>query len=112
MQQLVDAIGKLTAQPIKYVIVGSDHGDHTGGNSAFPESAIFVSHPTSKATLEQAAANPKRDPKAPRVVIPTEVVSDKRTIKLGGTQLDILHLGRAHTGGDLMVSLPRKKSSG
>lgn len=109
VQQLVAAIGKLTPQPIKYVVVGSDHGDHTGGNSAFPESAIFIGHPTSKANLETQASNPKRDPKAPRVMIPTELVSDKRTIKMGGTQIDILHLGRGHTGGDLMVYLPREK---
>src|SRR5579883_775402 len=31
----VDAIKKVTSQPIKYVIVGSEHGDHTGGNAAF-----------------------------------------------------------------------------
>jgi glyoxylase-like metal-dependent hydrolase (beta-lactamase superfamily II) len=34
-QAMVDTIRKLTPQPIKYVIVGSDHGDHTGGNTAF-----------------------------------------------------------------------------
>lgn len=32
-QEMVDAIAKLTPQPIKYVIICSDHGDHTAGNS-------------------------------------------------------------------------------
>src|SRR5262245_33253030 len=33
---LVDWIRTKTPQPIRYVIVCSDHGDHTGGNTAFP----------------------------------------------------------------------------
>ena len=69
---MVDWIAKTTTQPIKYVIVGSDHGDHTVGNAAFPENATFISHPTSKKVLETA--------KSAR--IPTETVDDRRTITL------------------------------
>src|SRR6185295_10545927 len=46
---------------------------------------------------------------APRIKQPTEPVADKRVISLGGTEIDILFLGRAHTGGDLEVYLPREK---
>src|SRR5215831_3170902 len=33
---LVNAIASVTPKPIKYVIVASDHGDHTAGNASFP----------------------------------------------------------------------------
>src|SRR5262250_1377076 len=33
---LVDAISKVTPKPIKYVVIASDHGDHTAGNASFP----------------------------------------------------------------------------
>lgn len=33
---LVAAIAKITPKPIKYVVVASDHGDHTAGNASFP----------------------------------------------------------------------------
>ena len=46
---------------------------------------------------------------APRIKQPTEPVADKRVITLGGTEIDVLFLGRAHTGGDLEVYLPREK---
>ena len=36
---LLDAIAKVTAKPIKWYIVGSDHGDHTAGNSLLPPEA-------------------------------------------------------------------------
>lgn len=99
-QEMVDAIKKLTPQPIKYVVICSDHGDHAGGNAAFPEGAIFISSPVSKKTLETQ--------KTARV--PTETVADKRTIKMGNTEIQILNLGRAHTGGDLMVYVPNGKA--
>ena len=92
-KRLVAEIAKLTPQPIKYVVVGSEHGDHTGGNAAFPSGVTFFAHPFS----------------APRIKQPTEAVADKKVLQLGGTEIQILFLGRAHTGGDLQVFLPKEK---
>ena len=107
--RLVADIATLTPLPIKYVVVGSEHGDHTGGNSAFPTDVVFIAHPTSKASLEHQAGMPGRSRTAPPIVVPTETVSNKRVITMGGTEIDILFLGRAHTGGDLEVYLPKEK---
>ena len=96
-KEMVSWIAKTTTQPIKYVIVCSDHGDHTGGNAAFPDGVTFVAHPTSVKVLEGK-------PRAP-----TEAVSHCRVIRLGATDIEILFLGRAHTGGDLSVYLPKEK---
>src|SRR5581483_7969800 len=52
---LVDAIARVTSQPIRYVVIGSDHGDHTAGNAAFPPGVTYIVHPTSKAVLERTA---------------------------------------------------------
>jgi cyclase len=105
-KQLIAAIAKVTPLPIKYVVVGSDHGDHTGGNSAFPAGTTFIAHPTSKAVLEQR--NASAGASAVKVPIPTEVVSDKKVMTLGGTEIQVMFLGRAHTGGDLSVYLPKE----
>ena len=93
VQRLVAAVAKLTPQPIKYVVVGSEHGDHTGGITAFPPGIVYLAHPFS----------------APRIKQPTEPVSEKRAIVLGDTEIDVLFLGRAHTGGDLEVYLPKEQ---
>jgi cyclase len=97
---MIDNINKLTPQPIRYVVVASDHGDHVGGNAAFkatyPE-VVFISSPVSQKTL---AKNDNT---------PTQTVSDQRTIRMGTTDIRILNLGRAHTGGDLAVYLPQSK---
>jgi cyclase len=93
VRQLVAEVAKLTPQPIKYVVVGSEHGDHTGGIAAFPSGVVYLAHPFS----------------APRIKQPTEPVADQRVLTLGATEIDVLFLGRAHTGGDLEVYLPKEK---
>lgn len=108
-RRLLDTIGEITDQPVVHVVVCSDHGDHTAGNSEFPADARFYAHPTSRTALESAARAPGRSPTAPPVVVPNEIVESSRTLMLGGTEVRILFLGRAHTGGDLVVHLPEQK---
>ena len=108
---LVDAIAKVTTQPIKYVVICSDHGDHTAGNAAFPAGVTYIVHPSSKAILDRAdVARAGRGGeggwKLPANAI---LVSERKSLKLGAESVDVLFLGRAHTGGDLSVSLPRQK---
>jgi len=98
---LVDAIHKITPKPIKYVVICSDHGDHTAGNESFPAGVTYIIHPTSKAILDRG-----RGWKAPA---DAQLVSDRKTLTMGGEEFQILFLGRAHTGGDLSVFLPRRR---
>jgi len=106
VRRLVSDIATITPQPIKYVVVGSEHGDHTGGDSAFPDGVTFISHPFSKANLERQTAN--RRPEQPKTIVPTETVDSSRVLNLGTTEIQVLFLGRAHTGGDLEVYVPRE----
>jgi len=108
-RRLVETIAGVTSQPIRHVVVCSDHGDHTAGNSAFPSDATFYAHPTSRAVLDASARRTDRPADAPPVVVPGELVDTERTITLGDVEIRLLFLGRAHTGGDLSVYLPREK---
>ncbi len=124
-QTMLDRIRTVTSLPIKWYVVGSDHGDHTAGNSVLPKGITYIVHATSKAQLERdaaaaAIANEKAAANAaakgmtaptPRVVIvpATAMTSDTQVIDLGGISVQVLFLGRAHTGGDIMVSVPSEK---
>lgn len=103
-ERLIEHIAALTDQPIRTVVICSDHGDHTAGNSAFPADAAFLAHPTSAAAL----AATRRDG-GPPVVSPTMLVEDREVLRMGGREIHVLFLGRAHTGGDLVVYLPDDK---
>lgn len=112
---MLEKIRSVTTLPVRWYVVGSDHGDHTAGNAELPRDLRFIVHPTSRAQLVRdstaAAASPGRSGQPPRVVIvpPSAMTGDRETIDLGGITVDVLFLGRAHTGGDLMVHLPREK---
>lgn len=99
---LAASIKKITSQPVKYMIIASDHVDHVGGNPAlkavWPD-MVFISSPASQKTM----AAQKRE------ILATELVSDRRTLNVGGTAIEIINLGRGHTGGDLVVYLPESK---
>ena len=93
-KKLVDAIAKVTPKPIKWYIVGSDHGDHTAGNSVLPKDVPLIVTPFSKAQMKLDAP---------------AMTSDEQIINVGGIEVQALYLGRAHTGGDLVVYLPKQK---
>ena len=99
--RMVEAIGRVTPHPITHIVIGSDHGDHTAGNAAFPHDAMTYAHPASIAQLQRGPSGV-----VPQVLTP---VTDRTRVTLGETAIDILFLGRAHTGGDLSVYLPREK---
>jgi glyoxylase-like metal-dependent hydrolase (beta-lactamase superfamily II) len=110
VKELTAQIAYLTSQPIKYFVVGADHADHTGGNSAFPESTKFFASPYSKALLERRQNAPGRGGAAAvRKIEYQEVAGEKMVLNLGGREIQILNLGRAHTGGDLEVYLPKER---
>ena len=82
-KKMVDGISKLTRQPITVVVVASEHGDHAGGNASFPSAVTFIKSPLPE--------------------------GKQKTLNMGGTQIQVLDQGRAHTGTDLEVYLPREK---
>ena len=93
-KKLVDAIAKVTPKPIKWYVVGSDHGDHTAGNSALPKDVKYIVTPFSKGQM--------------KIDVPA-MAGDKEVINVGGIEVQALYLGRAHTGGDRVVYLPKQK---
>jgi glyoxylase-like metal-dependent hydrolase (beta-lactamase superfamily II) len=93
-QKMLDEIARVTPKPVKWYIVGSDHGDHTAGNSVLPKDIKYV---VSKASRTQM----KLDAPA--------MTSDTGVVNVGGIEVQALYAGRAHTGGDLLVYLPKQK---
>ena len=107
---LIETIAGITDQPITQVVVASDHGDHTGGNSVFPSNAVFLMHPTSATTLwPTTGSGGWTGALDVNESTQLDLVEDEQVLELGGREIHVLHLGRAHTGGDLVVYVPQGK---
>lgn len=114
---LVRAIRKVTAEPIRRVIVTHYHADHFYGLEALQgagaevwarfEGRAYLEGEEGKRRLEQ-----RRRELAPWVDATTRLVPADRWLsaderfELGGVSFDLVHLGPAHAPDDLMVFLP------
>ena len=102
-QQYIDEIKKVSDKPIKYLIYSHNHYDHIAGGKAFKDAgAKIVAHRNVKVRLE-----PLKDPNTP---LPDELVTDRgRTIRLGGTELQLKYVGKNHSDSTLVMLLPKEK---
>ena len=93
-QKMLDEIAKVTPKPVRWYVVGSDHGDHTAGNAVLPKDITYIVSKASKAQMKLDAP---------------AMTGDKQTLNVGGIEVQAIYAGRAHTGGDLLVYLPKQK---
>src|SRR5438874_8711242 len=85
-QQYVDEIRRVTDKPIKYLIYSHHHYDHIAGGKAFKDAgAKIIAHKNVKAHLASLGD--------PNTVLPDESFDGNKTIKLGGTTLELTYLG-------------------
>src|SRR5438105_11960327 len=91
----IDAIKAVTDKPIKYVIYSHSHYDHAAGSKPFKDlGATFIAH---RRTKERLLELKKQNALLADIVMPDQVVDDKKAITLGGTTLELNYVGRNHS---------------
>jgi glyoxylase-like metal-dependent hydrolase (beta-lactamase superfamily II) len=95
-------IRKVTDKPIKYLVYSHHHYDHIAGGKPFKDAgAKIVAHKRAK---ERLAA--LKDPETP---LPDETFDKTKTLKLGGTTLELTYVGLNHSDSTLVMRLPKEK---
>ena len=104
--RLIAEIAKLTDQPIRYLINCSWHPDHTNGNHVFAKAgAVIVGHRKAlEGLLGYYQANPTIERAPPELVF-----DDQISLFLGGKEIRVQFLGRAHTEGDAVIYIPSQR---
>jgi glyoxylase-like metal-dependent hydrolase (beta-lactamase superfamily II) len=98
----IDEIKKVSDKPIKYLIYSHHHYDHIAGGQPFKDAgARIIAHKRAKERLEQV-----KDPHTPP---PDETFEKSRTLKLGGTVLELHYMGLNHSDSNLVMRLPKEK---
>jgi cyclase len=94
--EIMERIGEVTNQPVKYVLNTHHHGDHSGGNIHFADSVQIIGHENVRANILRANQGGE----------PPIVFSESATVYLGGAGAEAHHVGRGHTNGDSVILFP------
>jgi len=114
---LHDEIKAITDQPVKLVINENGQGHAMLGNSYWSELGVpILAHVDAAHEIEEnghrileGMLRYNRDKaEGTFVAPPTETFEDKRVIEMGDMRIEVLHLGPAHSPGDIQVWLPEQ----
>ncbi|MEU2874196.1 MBL fold metallo-hydrolase [Streptomyces olivoreticuli] len=111
--RLREEIGRVSAEPVRYLVNTHHHGDHTFGNYQFPEAAV-IGHPHCRQQIisEGLAVVPYFDSVEwgdIRIAPPTICCADRLTLSLGGLTAEVISVAPAHSLGDVVVWLPEQR---
>jgi glyoxylase-like metal-dependent hydrolase (beta-lactamase superfamily II) len=111
--RLRDAIREVTDKPVRYVVHTHFHGDHTGGNAAFPEAEIIGNAMTARFVverdgerLEYARTFGLEFENVHPTVAPTRTFEGSLRLTIDGDALDVLQIGAAETSDACVVWWP------
>jgi cyclase len=97
-QKIMDAIAKISRQPIRYVVNTHLHGDHTAGNEAMAKlGAVIISHENMRKRMAEGQNG------GPPGALPTITYTDSMTLRFNGEEIYIYHPEPAHTDGDSIL---------
>lgn len=116
-QKVIDRIRTVTDKPIKHVVLSHYHAVRVLGASAYGASEIIASELTRNMIVERGQQDwdseygrfPRLFQAAdsiPGLTWPTLTFGSSMSIWLGKREVRIMHLGRAHTMGDIVAWVP------
>lgn len=116
-QKVVEKIRGVTDKPIKYVVLSHYHAVRVLGASAYCASEIIASEKCRGMVAERGQEDWDsefgRFPRLfqghesiPGLTWPTLTFQNRMTLHLGKRRVDLMHLGRAHTAGDIVAWVP------
>ena len=94
-------IAKRFNQPIKYLILSHDHRDHSAGGEVFADTATVIAHERAKAVIIN-----ERRPTA----VPDITFSDRMTVELGGSRVELIYTGRNHSDNSIVMLFPNERT--
>ncbi len=108
-KELLDDAHKLSPEPVNTVILTHSDRDHVNGLAAFPEGITIIAQENNKREQERAIAKGGEDAPAADHLPTRLITTHKQRMTVDSVPLELLHWGPAHTSGDLVIYLPKRK---
>jgi len=101
---MITEIGKLAPHPVRRILLTHSDRDHVNGLAGFPKNLSIIAHEETRRLMDEAF---KED--ALRSYLPDITFSERLTLYVDSTRLELLYFGPAHTCGDAVVYFPAEK---
>ena len=101
-------IASIIGQPVRYLISSPFHNNYTRGNVAYQD-VTSIGHENYKADLLALMEEDNVPMAEQEARLPDQTYRDRMTLHLGGKEIQILHIGPAHTRGDSIVFVPEDR---
>lgn len=116
-RKVIEKVREVTDKPITHLALTHYHAVRVLGASAYGVQQIIMSDTTRGQVVERGQqdwdSETNRFPRLfegreeiPGLTWPTTTFSDRMTVWLGNRRVDLMHLGRAHTAGDIVIHVP------
>ncbi len=115
--KVIECVRSVTDKPISHVVLTHYHAVRVLGASAFGADQIIMGDKARAMVVERGQedwdSEFQRFPRLfegfesiPGLTYPTTTFSEDMTVYLGNRRIDLMHLGRAHTAGDIVIHVP------
>ncbi len=115
--KVIEKVRSVTEKPISHVVLTHYHAVRVLGASAYDADQIIMGDTARGMVAERGQedwdSEFQRFPRLfeghesiPGLTWPTTTFSDTMTVHLGNRRVDLMHLGRAHTAGDIVIHVP------
>ena len=102
------SIAAIVKQPVRYLVSSSFHDPFSKGNTAYGD-VIRIGHASYRAGLIDQMQRGGAPADEQQARLPHLTFRDRVNIHLGGKEIQVLFLGRAHTLGDSIVFVPQDR---
>jgi glyoxylase-like metal-dependent hydrolase (beta-lactamase superfamily II) len=102
------AIEDAIRQPVRTLVSSSFHNNYSKGNLAYAD-VWKIGHENYRADLLDLMQREKAPAEEQKARLPNQTYRERITLHLGGKEIQILYVGRAHTRGDSIIYVPQDR---
>ena len=116
-RKVIEKLREVTDKPISHLVMTHYHAVRVLGASAYGAPTVIMGEKARAMVVERGQEDWDSEfgrfprlfqghEEIPGLTWPTETFSDRMTVYLGRRRVDLMHLGRAHTAGDIVAYVP------
>jgi glyoxylase-like metal-dependent hydrolase (beta-lactamase superfamily II) len=103
-----EVIANTIRQPVRFLVSSTFHNNYSKGNIAYAD-VWKIGHENYRTDLLALMQRQNASPEEQKARLPNQTFRDRIILYLGGKEIQILYVGRAHTRGDSIIYVPQDR---